>query len=106
MSLTTPGGQLIFGHVIRFGAFEADVQAGELRKYGIKLKLQEQPFRLLVYLLERQGELITREQLQSALWPAGTFVDFDRGLATALNKVREALGDSAGTPRYIQTVPR
>src|SRR5207248_5083490 len=61
---------------------------------------------LLVYLLERDGELVSREELQTAVWPEGTFVDFDRGMATALNKVREALGDSAGTPRFIETLPR
>jgi DNA-binding winged helix-turn-helix (wHTH) protein/tetratricopeptide (TPR) repeat protein len=92
--------------VVRFGPFEADRTAGELRKHGIKLKLQELPFRLLVSLLERPGEVVTREELQAKLWPEGTFVDFERGLGTALNKVREALGDSAANPRFIETIPR
>jgi eukaryotic-like serine/threonine-protein kinase len=90
----------------RFGPFEADLKTGELRKHGIKLKLQELPFRLLVSLLERPGEVVAREELQAKLWPDGTFVDFERGLGTALNKVREALGDSAATPRFIETLPR
>jgi DNA-binding winged helix-turn-helix (wHTH) protein/tetratricopeptide (TPR) repeat protein len=92
--------------LVRFGAFEADLSSGELRKDGAKLKLQELPFRLLVCLLEHPGEVVTREELQAKLWPTGTFVDFERGLATALNKLREALGDSAVTPRFIETIPR
>jgi DNA-binding winged helix-turn-helix (wHTH) protein/tetratricopeptide (TPR) repeat protein len=92
--------------VVRFGPFEANRTTGELRKHGIKLKLQELPFRLLVSLLERPGEVVTREELQAKLWPEGTFVDFERGLGTALNKVREALGDSAASPRFIETIPR
>jgi DNA-binding winged helix-turn-helix (wHTH) protein/tetratricopeptide (TPR) repeat protein len=92
--------------VVRFGPFEANPTTGELRKHGIKLKLQELPFRLLVSLLERPGEVVTREELQAKLWPEGTFVDFERGLGTALNKVREALGDSAASPHFIETIPR
>jgi DNA-binding winged helix-turn-helix (wHTH) protein/tetratricopeptide (TPR) repeat protein len=92
--------------VIRFGPFEANLTTGELRKHGIKLKLQELPFRLLVSVLERPGEVVTREELQAKLWPEGTFVDFERGLGTALNKVREALGDSAASPHFIETIPR
>ena len=92
--------------LVRFGPFEADLNAGELRKRGLKLKLQELPFRLLAALLERPGEVVTREKLQAKLWPGGTFVDFESGLGTALNKVREALGDSAATPRFIETIPR
>jgi DNA-binding winged helix-turn-helix (wHTH) protein/tetratricopeptide (TPR) repeat protein len=92
--------------VLRFGPFEANLTTGELRKHGIKLKLQELPFRLLICLLERPGEVVTREELQAKLWPEGTFVDFERGLGTALNKVREALGDSAASPRFIETIPR
>ena len=92
--------------IVRFGPFEADLRAGELRKRGFKLRLQELPFRLLVSLLERPGEVVTREELQAKLWPGGTFVDFEQGLGTALNKVREALGDSAATPRFIETIPR
>ena len=92
--------------VYRFGPFEADSKTGELRKHGVKLKLQELPFRLLVCLLERPGEVVTREELKAKLWPGGTFVDFERGLGTALNKVREALCDSAAAPRFIETIPR
>ena len=92
--------------LIRFGPFEADLRGGELRKHGIKVKLQDLPFRLLVCLLERAGEVVTREELQAKLWPSGTFVDFERGLRTALNKLREALCDSAAEPRFIETIPR
>ena len=92
--------------LIRFGPFEADLRGGELRKHGIKVKLQDLPFRLLVCLLERPGEVVTREELQAKLWPSGTFVDFERGLRTALNKLREALCDSAAEPRFIETIPR
>ena len=83
-----------------------DLHSGQLRKHGIKLRLQELPFRLLAALLERAGEVVSREELQARLWPAGTYVDFERGLGTALNKVREALGDSAVAPRFIETIPR
>jgi TolB-like protein/DNA-binding winged helix-turn-helix (wHTH) protein/uncharacterized protein HemY len=92
--------------VIRFGPFEADLHAGELRKHGLRIKLQEQPFQILDMLLERPGEVITREELQKKLWPADTFVDFDHGLGSAINKLRQALGDSAENPRYIETLPR
>jgi len=91
---------------LRFGVFEVDLNAGELRKKGIRIKLQGQPFLLLVTLLRRQGEVVTREELCVALWPNGTFVDFDHSLGTAVNKVREVLGDSASTPRFIETLPR
>src|SRR5205814_2938649 len=91
---------------IRFGIFEVDLQAGELRKQGYKVKLQEQPFQLLVMLLERPGESVTREELQKKLWPADTFVDFERCLNRAINKLREALGDDADSPRFIETLPR
>jgi cholera toxin transcriptional activator len=92
--------------VIRFGAFEVDVRSGELRKHGVRLKLRDQPFQILIMLLERSGEVVTREELRQRLWPADTFVDFDHGLNTAVNKLRESLGDSAGTPRYIETLAR
>ena len=92
--------------VVRFGPFEADLKAGELRKRGLKVKLQELPFRLLAALLERPGEVVTREELQAKLWPGGTFVDFESGLGTALKKVREGLDDSASTPCFIETIPR
>src|SRR5713226_2778830 len=81
----------------RFGAFEIDPRAGELRKHGIRIKLQDQPMQVLSMLLERPGEVVTREELRTALWPADTFVDFDHGLNSAINKLREALSDSADT---------
>jgi DNA-binding winged helix-turn-helix (wHTH) protein len=91
---------------IRFGIFEVDLEAGELRRRGSKVKLQEQPFQVLMMLLERPGEVVTREELQKRLWTADTFVDFERGLNRAINKLREALVDDADTPRFIETVPR
>ena len=90
---------------VRFGAFEADVQTGELRKDGVKLKFSGQPFQVLAILLERPGEVVTREELQKRLWP-DTFVDVERNLNTAVNKIREVLGDSAETPRFVETLPR
>src|SRR6266702_7577137 len=92
--------------IIRFGMFELDVRAGELRKQGVKIKLQEQPLRILEMLLANPGELVTREELRSRLWPDHTFVDFDHGLNKAINKLREAVGDSADAPRFIETVPK
>ncbi len=92
--------------VARFGVFELDLAAGELRKSGVKLRLQEQPFQVLALLLERAGDVVTREELQQKLWPSDTFVDFDHSLNTAINKVREALGDSASSPRYVETLAR
>ncbi len=90
----------------RFGLFEADMRSGELRKNGIKLRLQGQPFEVLGALLEHPGEVVTREELRQRLWPADTFVDFDHSLNTALNKVREVLGDSATNPRFVETLAR
>ncbi len=90
----------------RFGAFEVDLRAGELRKQGIKIKLQEQPLQILAMLLQRPGEVVTREELRKKLWPADTFVDFDHGLNKAVTKIREALGDSADNPRFIETLPK
>ena len=92
--------------VARFGVFELDLSAGELRKSGIKLRLQGQPFQVLALLLDHAGEVVTREELQQKLWPSDTFVDFDHSLNTAINKVREALGDSASSPRYVETLAR
>src|SRR5882757_8518433 len=92
--------------ILRFGVFEVDVRAGELRKQGIRIKLQEQPFHVLTVLLQRPGEVVTREELRSENWSADTFVDFDNSLNTAINKLREALGDSADSPRFIETLPR
>src|SRR5215469_12973964 len=91
---------------VRFGLFEIEVQAGELRKQGFKVKLQEQPFQVLVMLLERPGEVVTRDELKRCLWPSDTYVDFEGGLNRAINKLREALGDDADSPRFIQTLPR
>jgi TolB-like protein/DNA-binding winged helix-turn-helix (wHTH) protein/Flp pilus assembly protein TadD len=90
----------------RFGVFELDLRAGELRKHGLLVRLQEQPFQVLTMLLEHPGEVVTREELQKKLWPANTFVDFDHGLNKAINKIRDALGDSAESPRFVETVAR
>jgi cholera toxin transcriptional activator len=92
--------------IARFGEFELDLAAGELRKKGRKLRLQEQPFQILALLLERSGDVVTRDELRQKLWAADTFVDFDHGLNTAVNKLREVLGDSASSPRYIETLAR
>jgi TolB-like protein/DNA-binding winged helix-turn-helix (wHTH) protein/Flp pilus assembly protein TadD len=92
--------------ILRFGLFEAEVQAGELRKEGLKVRLQDQPFQILVMLLERPGELVTRQEIHQKLWPADTFVGFDHGVNNAINRLREALGDSADTPRFVETLPR
>jgi len=92
--------------ILRFGVFEVDVRSAELRKQGVRIKLQEQPFQVLAVLLQRPGEVVTREELRSQNWPPDTFVDFDNSLNTAINKLREALGDSADNPRFIETLPR
>jgi len=94
------------GRKVRFGAFEADLHSGELRKHGLKIKLQDQPFQVLVLLLERSGDVVTREELCQKLWPAEAFVDIDVGLNTAIKRLRDALGDSAVTPRFVETLPR
>ncbi len=91
---------------LRFGVFELDLRSGELRKHGSKIRLQAQPFQVLAMLLQHQGEVVSREELQKQLWPADTFVDFDHGLNKAINKIREALGDSAESPRFVETVAR
>jgi TolB-like protein/DNA-binding winged helix-turn-helix (wHTH) protein/tetratricopeptide (TPR) repeat protein len=91
---------------LRFGVFEVDLRAGELRKRGVKLRLQEQPFQVLALLLERPGETVTREELRNRLWAAETFVDFDHGVNKAVNRIRDALGDSATSPRFVETVAR
>jgi len=92
--------------LVRFGDFAVDLRAGELFKQGLKIKLQQQPFRVLALLLERPGEVVTREDLRQAIWPAGTFVEFDVGLDAAIHKLRSALGDSAENPRLVETLPR
>ncbi len=92
--------------VIHFGVFEADLRAGELRRNGSKVKLQEQPFQILAMLLERPGEIVTREELRARLWSADTFVDFDHGLNSAIRRLRDALGDSAENPSFVETMGR
>jgi Tol biopolymer transport system component/DNA-binding winged helix-turn-helix (wHTH) protein len=91
---------------VAFGVFELDLQSGELRKAGRRINLPDQPFRILAVLLEHPGELVTRDELQSRVWPTDTFVDFEHGLNAAIKRLRDALGDSADTPRFIETLPR
>jgi DNA-binding winged helix-turn-helix (wHTH) protein len=91
---------------VQFGSFEADLGSGELRRSGIRVRLQSQPFRLLALLVERQGELVSREVLQAELWGNDTTVNFDHSIGMAVNKLREALGDSAENPRFIETLAR
>lgn len=90
----------------RFGVFEADSATGELRRKGVRVKLHSQPFQVLFMLLERQGEMLTREEICSALWPDGTFVDYEHGVNSAINRLREALGDKASQPRFVETMAR
>lgn len=90
----------------RFGVFEADAATGELRRKGVRVKINAQPFQVLEMLLQRPGELITREEIARTLWPEGTFVDFEHGLNSAINRIREALGDTAGNPRFVETLAR
>src|ERR1700751_645931 len=92
--------------IFRFGVYEADARTRELRKSGLRLRLQDQPFQALLMLLERRGEVVTREELRQQLWPADIFVDFDHGLNTVMNKLRETLNDSAANPRFIETLAR
>ncbi len=91
---------------VRFGLFQLDLRSGELRKAGLRIGLQEQSLQALTLLLERPGDLVTREQLRQRLWPGGTFVDFDHGVNAVIHRLRDALGDSAETPRFIETIPR
>ncbi len=97
---------MVQADVIRFGVFELDRRAGELRRKGVRIKLQDQPFRLLLFLLDHPGEIVTREELRERLWAPGTYVDFEHSLGTAVNKIRGALADSAENPRFLETVPR
>ena len=90
---------------LMFGLFEVNTRTGELRKHGIRVRLSGQPFQILLLLLARPGDLVTREELREQLWSDGTFVDFEHGLNAAINKVRRALGDSADHPRYVETIP-
>jgi DNA-binding winged helix-turn-helix (wHTH) protein len=92
------------GRIFRFGVFEANEAAGELRKHGVRIKLHSQPFKVLLLLLDRPMGIVTREEMRQRLWGTETFVDFDHGLNTAVNKIRDALGDSASAPRYVETV--
>src|SRR5580692_6446648 len=92
--------------ILKFGPFELDPSLGELRKDGVRIPIQEKPFLLLMALLERQGDLVTRTELHQRLWHGETFVDFDTGLNTAVRKLRAALGDESESPRYIETIPR
>jgi Tol biopolymer transport system component/DNA-binding winged helix-turn-helix (wHTH) protein len=92
--------------VVRFGVFEANRTTGELRKSGVRIRLQDQPFQILLMLLDHPGEVVTREEIQGRLWPDGTFVEFEHSIGTAIKKLRQALGDDADTPRYIETLPR
>ena len=92
--------------IVRFGIFEADLGTGELRKKGVRVQLQGQPFQVFAVLLENSGELVTREELRRRVWPEDTFVDFDHALNTAINKIRIALGDEADNPRFVETMPR
>ena len=90
----------------RFGSFEVDTATGELRRQGIRIKLNAQPLQVLALLLERPGELLTREEISRELWPDGTFVDYEHGVNSAVNRIREALGDTAGNPRFVETLAR
>src|SRR5437879_13718598 len=92
--------------ILRFGVFEVDLRAGEVRKQGVRIKLQEQPFQVLTVLLQHPGQVVTREELRNQNWPPDTFVDFDNSLNTAINKPREALGDSADNPRFFENLTR
>jgi TolB-like protein/DNA-binding winged helix-turn-helix (wHTH) protein/Tfp pilus assembly protein PilF len=103
-SISVAANRLMAFSAIRFGSFEVIPAAGEVRKGGVKIKLQEKPYQLLLLLLERPGEIVTREEVRRALWPADTFVDFDHSLGTAIAKLRTALGDSARSPRFVETV--
>jgi hypothetical protein len=92
--------------LVQFGVFQADLNSGELFKSGLRIRLPEQPFRMLAILLESPGEVVSRDELRQRLWPESTHVDFDRGLNTAASKLRDALGDASGNSRYIETLPR
>ena len=92
--------------IVQFGLFELDLDARELRKSGVRIKLQEQPFQILSMLLERPGTVVTREELQRKLWPGDTFVDFDLSLNSAVKKLRQALNDDSENPRFVETLYR
>src|SRR5579859_2364901 len=90
----------------RFGVFEADASTGELRKQGIRIRINSQPFQVLLMLLDRPGEVLTREEISKTLWSDGTYVDYEHGVNSAVNRLRDALGDSAGSPRFVETLAR
>src|SRR5262250_2325066 len=92
--------------ILRFGVFAVDRKTGELRRNGVKVRLQDQPLQILLTLLERPGEVVSREELRSRLWPDDTFVDFEHSINTAVRRLRDALGDSAENPRFVETVAR
>src|SRR6266567_110232 len=92
--------------IIRFASFELDEGAGELRREGMKIRLQEQPFQILTILLDNAGKIVSRDELREKIWTSNTFVDFDHGINNAIKRLREALGDTAETPRFIETIPR
>ncbi len=91
---------------VSFGPFKVDFRLAELKKHGVRVKIQDRPFEMLAILLERPGEVVTREELRNRLWPEGTFVDFDNNINASMGKLRGALSDSAATPRYIETIGR
>src|SRR5262245_20367482 len=95
-----------YPRVIRFEAFELDTRSGELRKHGIKIRLHQQPFRVLLMLLRHPGEVVLREEIRQALWAGDTVVEFDHGINATIQRLRDALGDSAEKPRYVETLPR
>src|SRR5947209_7663226 len=97
---------VVSANIFRFGLFQADAAGGTLMRNGVRIKLQDQPFRVLLILLERQGEIVTREELRQKLWAEGTFVDFDGSLNVILKKLRAAINDDSDNPRFIETVPR
>jgi DNA-binding winged helix-turn-helix (wHTH) protein len=94
------------GGLLHFGVFELDLDAGELRKAGSRIRVQKQPFEILRILVQRPGEVVTREELRTEIWSADTFVDFDNSLNTSINKLRDVLGDTSSSPRFIETIPR
>lgn len=98
--------ELLHARSLQFGTFEVDLRTGELRGCGQKIPLQEQPFQVLCVLLQHAGELVTREELRCAIWPQGTFIEFDYGLNTAIKKIRAAISDDASAPQFVETVPR
>ena len=101
--MEAPGGEKRF---LRFGSFELDLRARELRNGSTRLRLQEQPFEILRLMLERPGDVVTRDELRQRLWPNGTFVDFEHSLNAAIKRLRATLGDDADRPRFVETVPR